>query len=319
MKAQTVFVTGGSGTFGSAFIRYALDSGANRVISFARRDHSQIELKRQIDDPRLEIFMGDVRDADRLRYALGVSPDIVVHAAATKRIETCEADPSEAMKINIDGTRVVVEAAIQARVPKVLFISSDKACSPDTPYGITKAAAEWLALGLNARVGKHDPTRISAVRYGNVLGSQGSFLEQILRVREGGALTITDPAASRFWWTVEDAVRFVGDVLGRMRGAEVWIPRLVSATVGDLVAAIAPRADISVVGMRGAEKLHEAMVSPTESRRCWQVPSGYLLLPYHGQSWSPRPPADAVPVPEGFTYTSADDLLPVRFEELPCA
>lgn len=316
MKAQTILITGGSGTFGTAFIRYALDAGAHRVISLARGEHRQAELRRVIGDPRLETWIGDVRDAERLTWALRCRPEVVIHAAAMKRVESCEQEMAEAVDTNITGTRNVVEAAMLADVPRVLVISSDKACSPDTPYGITKAAAEWLALGQNAKRG-HGQTRISAVRYGNVLGSQGSFLEAVLAARQSGeGLSLTDPEATRFWWHVDDAVRFVAGVLQRMRGAEIWIPALVSSTVQALVAAVAPESQIAVTGMRGAEKRHEAMVSATESRRCWQVPGGYLLLPFHGQWWSPQPPSDATLVPEGFTYTSADDPLPVRFEEV---
>lgn len=321
MKAQTVFVTGCSGTFGAAFIRHVLDMGAARVIGLSRGEHRQAELQRTINDPRLECWIGDVRDRERLRWAFRVSPDIVVHAAAMKRIDACEQHPGEAVKTNVDGTRHVVEEAMWANVPRVLVISSDKATSPETTYGRTKGQAEDIALGQNAYRGI-GPTRISAVRYGNVLGSNGSFLETLLQCRRtGDPIPITDPTATRFWWSAEDAVRFVGRVLSRMQGAEIFVPSLVSSTVLDLAQAIAPHSRVAITGMRGAEKVHEAMISPTEVRYTWQIPEGYVLLPKLGQWWSARPPSDGVKVPPEFTYTSGDDPLPVRIEaqEAPCA
>jgi UDP-N-acetylglucosamine 4,6-dehydratase len=198
----------------------------------------------------------------------------------------------------------------------VLVISSDKACSPETTYGATKAAAEALAIGQNAWRGDR-PTRISVVRYGNVLGSQGSFLEQMLRSRVSHApLPITDRRATRFWWGIEDAVTFVGTVLERMRGAEIWIPKLVSARVVDLATAIAPNAELVVTGTRGPEKLHEAMINTTEAAYAWELPDSFVLLPKAGHWWSPDPPAGAVLVPDGFRYTSDQAPSTVNVEAL---
>jgi UDP-N-acetylglucosamine 4,6-dehydratase len=211
---------------------------------------------------------------------------------------------------------------MRADVPKVVVISSDKACSPETVYGATKAAAEAAAIGANAWRGKRR-TRISVVRYGNVLGSQGSFLDSIVAARQTGAtLPITDLAATRFWWSIDDAVAFVGDVLGRMQGTEIWIPKLVSAKVVDLVKAIAPNAPMIVTGTRGPEKTHEAMINATEARYAWELPDCYVLLPKAGQWWSPDPPAGAVKVADGFRYASDGAPTSVRLESLedqPCA
>ncbi len=309
---QCVLVTGGTGTFGTAFVRAALDAGARRVIVLSRGEHKQAELLRQMADQRLDCWIGDVRSARRLFWAMRVRPDIVIHAAALKRIEVCEANPTEAQETNVDGTQHVVEEAMLAGVPRVLVISSDKACSPETKYGATKAAAESIALGQNALRGD-GPTRISVVRYGNVLGSQGSFLETILKARHTGApLSITDLAATRFWWSIEDAVAFVGTVLDRMNGAEIWVPKLASARVVDLVQAIAPKSALVVTGMRGPEKTHEAMINPTEARYAWELPDCYVLLPKRGQWWSPEPPTDAVKVPDDFSYGSNDAPLTVQ-------
>jgi UDP-N-acetylglucosamine 4,6-dehydratase len=312
MTHQTMLITGGSGTFGSAFIRYALEQGAARVICLSRGEHRQAELKQQITDPRLDCWIGDVRDPERLEWALGCRPDVVLHAAAIKRVEVCEANPDEAFKTNVLGTRHVVQAAMRAGVARVQVISSDKATSPETTYGKTKAAAEDIAIGQNAYRG-WGQTRISVARYGNVLGSNGSFLDTLLKARQSGEpIGITDPQATRFWWSADDAVRFVGWVLEVMQGGEIFIPKLASAKVVDLATAIAPKSPHIVTGRRGPEKTHEAMVNATEARYAYEWPSAYVLYPKQGQWWSPTP--QGTKVPDGFTYASGDDPLPVRVE-----
>lgn len=323
MNGQTVFVTGGSGTFGAAFVRLALMCGVKRVIVLSRGEHRQAELRRQFSDSRLECWIGDVRDRERLRWAMRANPDTVIHAAALKRVEVCESDPSEAIKTNVDGTRHVVEEAMLADVPKVLLISSDKATSPETVYGTTKAAAEAAAISQNAWRGA-GRTRISAVRYGNVLGSQGSFLDQLYRARvTGDPVPICDPEHTRYWWAIEDAVAFVVSVLEQMRGTEIWIPKLVSARVADLARAVAPNSAQQIVGTRGPEKVHESMISATESAYAWELADRYVLLPKHGQWFSPEPPEGAIKVPAGFTYSSDQNPLSVQLhesrEEQPCS
>jgi UDP-N-acetylglucosamine 4,6-dehydratase len=316
---QTILVTGGSGTFGTAFVRDALAGGAARVIVVSRGEHRQAELKRAVNDGRLECWIGDVRDRDRLRWAFRSRPDVVIHAAALKRIDSCEQNADEAIKTNVDGTRYVVAEAMLADIRKVLVISSDKACSAEIVYGTTKAAAEAAAIGQNAMRGAGS-TRISVARYGNVLGSQGSFLEQLLRARQTGEpLAITDLEATRFWWDAQSAVAFVGAVLGRMRGAEIWIPKIPSARVVDLARAIAPASELVETGMRGPEKTHESMISATEVRYAWELPDSYVLLPKHGEWWSPAPPAGAVKVGSDFRYSSDVDPLPVEVVEHVCA
>ena len=313
MKAQTILITGGSGTFGTAFIRYALDQGAARVICLSRGEHRQAELRREINDARLDTWLGDVREPDRLAEAFGVKPDLVIHAAALKRVESCEGDPEEALKTNVLGTWHVVREARRAGVPRVLVISSDKATSPETTYGKTKAMAEDLALGQNTYRG-FGSTRISVARYGNVLGSNGSFLETLLRARQTGEpIAITDPQATRFWWTVDDAVQFVGWVLGVMQGGEIFIPKLASSKVVDLAAAVAPKSEQRIVGTRGPEKTHEAMINGTEARCAYEWDRAYVLYPKHGQWWSPTP--KGTKVPDGFVYAS-DDAPPFALEAL---
>ncbi len=315
MTGQTILITGGTGSFGTACIRYALEHGAHRVIALSRGEHRQAELLGTFHDPRLECWIGDVRDRDRLRWALRVKPDILIHAAALKRVEVCERDPSEAIKTNVDGTRNVVEEAMLADVPKVLVISSDKATSPETVYGTTKAAAEAAALAQNGWRGS-SRTRISVVRYGNVLGSQGSFLNTLWQARQSGAaISITDPLHTRYWWSIEDAVAFVASVLEQMQGAEIWVPMLASSRVVDLAKAIAPNSEMHIVGTRGPEKQHEAMISATESAYCYELADRYVLLPKQGAWWSPQPPVSAIKVQPGFTYTSGQFPMSVSLDQ----
>jgi UDP-N-acetylglucosamine 4,6-dehydratase len=300
----TYLITG-AGTLSRALIPVLLARPTTaRIIVVSRGEHRQAELRSAFPDPRLETWVGDVRDRSRMSEAMRVRPDVVIHGAALKRVEVCEAEPEEAHKTNVRGTLNVVKAALRASVPKVMVVSSDKACSPETVYGATKAQAEALALAINGHRGDR-PTRISVVRYGNILGSAGSFLHTILRARETGeTLSITDPHATRFWWAVEDAARFILQMIDRMEGAEIFVPKLVSARVVDLVKAVAPDAPVQAVGMRGPEKRHEAMINATEAPFTYELPECYVLLPKLGQWWSAGVPDGAVKVPAGFSYSS---------------
>lgn len=311
-----ILVTGATGTFGRAFIRYALDRG-DSIIGLSRGEHKQAELRAemQADKRRLDLWIGDVRDRERIRWAMRAKPDVVIHAAALKRVEVCDDQPSEAIKTNIDGTRNVVEEAMLADVPKVLVISSDKATSPETVYGTTKAAAEAAAIAQNGWRG-NGKTRISVVRYGNVLGSQGSFLNTLMRARQTGeAISITHPDCTRYWWSIDDAVVFVASVLEQMRGAEIWVPKLASSKVVDLAKAVAPESEMQIVGMRGPEKLHESMISATESAYCYELSDRYVLLPKRGEWWSAEPPVGSIPVQQGFTYASNHQPMSVSVHE----
>lgn len=319
-----ILVTGCTGTFGRAFIQHAIGRG-DTIIGLSRGEHKQAELRAEMraDKSILELWIGDVRDRDRMRWAMRAKPDVVIHAAALKRVEVCDEHPSEAIKTNVDGTRNVVEEAMLADVPKVLVISSDKATSPETVYGTTKSAAEAAAIAQNGWRGK-GRTAISVVRYGNVLGSQGSFLNTLWKARRTGEpISITHPDCTRYWWAIEDAVQFVASVLEQMQGAEIWVPKLASSRVVDLAKAVAPESELQITGMRGPEKLHEAMISATESAYCYELPDRYVLLPKRGEWWSAEPPTGAIQVEPGFTYASNHALMSVSLresrEDHPCA
>jgi UDP-N-acetylglucosamine 4,6-dehydratase len=309
------FITGITGFLGRALTQALLaDPNTKRIVGISRDEHKAAACEKHFSDSRLEIRIGDVRDKARLRKAMSLAkrPDVVIHAAAMKRVEWCEREPEEAYKTNVEGTRNVVAAAQRARIGKVVVVSSDKAASAETCYGKTKAMAEEVALDANAY---NQRTNVSVVRYGNVMDSTGAFFHTLMKARATGEpVTITDPEATRFFWCVEDAVAFVRRVIARMSGAEIWVPKLASTTIAEYARAFAPRSEQIVSGMRGIEKRHELMISEAESRCAYELPFCYVLLPKRGQWWSPEPPAGAVPVPSGFTYGSGDDPLPVHVE-----
>ncbi len=303
-KNQIVLVTGGTGSFGKKFTRILLDEKQpKKVIIFSRDELKQHEMQvGGYNDPRLRYFIGDVRDRERLVRALhGV--DVVVHAAALKQVPACEYNPMEAIKTNIMGTANVVEAALDAGVKKVLTVSTDKAVSPANLYGATKLAAEKLTIQSNAYAGG-TATRFSCVRYGNVVGSRGSVVPLFLKQRSNGKVTITDDRMTRFWLSLEQGVRFVIHCIEQMEGGEVFIPKIPSTKVTDLAKAIAPEAELEIIGIRPGEKLHEALISEDEARHTIELDKMYVVQPaeavWFGYSWKDQ----GKTLPEGFYYSS---------------
>ncbi|MCW5875566.1 MAG: UDP-N-acetylglucosamine 4,6-dehydratase (inverting) [Anaerolineales bacterium] len=306
-KKQVVLVTGGTGSFGKACIRMLLDEyKPAKVIVFSRDELKQHEMRTGgFDQPNLRYFIGDVRDQDRLERAMdGVT--VVIHAAALKQVPACEYNPMEAIKTNILGSANVVEAALAAGVHKVLALSTDKAVSPVNLYGATKLAAEKLTVQSNAYSGER-PTRFSCVRYGNVVGSRGSVVPLFLQQREAGKLSITDERMTRFWLSLEQGVRFVLGCIEQMQGGEVFVPKLPSTTIKDLAEAIAPDAELDVVGIRPGEKLHEVLISEDEARTAVELDDMFVLQPAMGpwfvHSWDKK----GKPLPEGFHYASNEN------------
>jgi UDP-N-acetylglucosamine 4,6-dehydratase len=318
-KDQVVLVTGGTGSFGKAFIRILLDEyKPAKVIVFSRDELKQHEMREAgFDQPNLRYFIGDVRDRDRLKRAMdGVT--VVVHAAALKQVPACEYNPMEAINTNILGTANVVEAALETGVHKVLALSTDKAVSPANLYGATKLAAEKLTVQSNAYSGDR-PTRFACVRYGNVVGSRGSVVPVFLRQRENGMLKITDERMTRFWLSLEQGVRFVLHCIEVMQGGEVFVPKLPSTTITDLAKAIAPDAKLEVTGIRPGEKLHEMLISEDEARTAVELDDMYVIQPAQGpwfvRSWDGKGKA----LPEGFYYVSNENthmLTPAEIGEM---
>jgi UDP-N-acetylglucosamine 4,6-dehydratase len=300
---KAVLVTGGTGSFGRRFVDLMLrEIRPRKVIVFSRDELKQHEMRvAGYDDPTLRYFIGDVRDRDRLRRAMH-DVDVVVHAAAMKQVTACEYNPIEAIATNIDGTRNVVDAAIDAGVSRAMFISTDKAVSPLNLYGATKLAAEKLWVQSNSYAGIGG-ARFSCVRYGNVVGSRGSVIPLFLEQRERGRLTVTDDRMTRFWITLDQGVRFVVSCVEGMHGGEVFVPKIPSMKLADLARAIAPTCEIDVIGIRSGEKMHEALVSLDEARHTLDAGDRYVIQPLHPW-WSSDSWNDARPLPQGFEYTS---------------
>lgn len=287
LAGKSVLVTGGSGTFGQAFARRALADGAARVCVFSRGEAKQAAMAAELGDPRMRFFIGDVRDQRRVLEAVdGV--DVVVHAAALKRVETCEAQPAEAIATNIGGTINVARACIDQGVKRAVLLSTDKAASPHTLYGFTKATAErtWNQWNVYA-AGK--PTRFASTRYGNVCGSTGSVIP-LWRAQHaaGQPITVTDASMSRFWMTIDQAVDLVLLALGDMIPGATYIPKIGSATIETLATAVAPGATVTTCGLRPGEKLHEMLVSEEESRHTMDRGSHYVILP-EAPTWTGGP------------------------------
>jgi len=303
-KDQVVLVTGGTGSFGKKFTKILLEEKQpKKVIIFSRDELKQHEMQvGGYNQENLRYFIGDIRDRERLVRALhGV--DIVVHAAALKQVPACEYNPMEAIKTNIMGTANVVEAALDAGVKKMLMVSTDKAVSPANLYGATKLAAEKLTIQSNAYAGG-SATRFSCVRYGNVVGSRGSIVPLFLNQRAGGKITVTDDRMTRFWLSLDQGVRFVISCIEQMEGGEVFIPKIPSTKVVDLARAIAPNAEIDIIGIRPGEKLHEMLISEDEARHTIELDSMFVVQPaeatWFGYSWKDRGKA----LKEGYYYSS---------------
>lgn len=309
-----VLVTGGTGTFGRAFVRHILEhEHPTTVRVLSRSESKQAEMRSEFGDARLRFLVGDVRDRDRMLDACrGV--DTVVHAAALKRVDTAEDDPIEAVRTNVDGTISVARACTERGVRKAVFLSTDKAAEPNTLYGGTKFVAERLWLASNV-YSAGTPTRFSATRYGNVLGSTGSVVPLWRRQAAEGTLTVTDPNMGRFWMTISDAVQLVLLALTHMRGGEVFVPKAGAASITTLAQAIAPGCTFRVTGIRPGEKLNECLIGQDEARNAHDAGSCYIIEPATVTWASGRVPCSAPLVPPGFAYRS-DTARPLSTEDL---
>lgn len=313
-KDKVVLLTGGTGSFGQQFTKILIDRfSPKKLIIFSRDELKQFEMQKAFNSPNMRYFIGDVRDVDRLRRAMdGV--DIVVHAAALKQVPTCEYNPNEAILTNIMGSRNVIEAAIDSGVSKVIALSTDKAVNPVNLYGATKLCAEKLFVQSNVYSGSKS-TRFSCVRYGNVVGSRGSVIPIFMEQRARGTVTVTDERMSRFWLTLEQGALFVINCLAEMQGGEVFVPKIASMKIMDLVRAIAPECKVDFTGLRPGEKIHEVLISESESRNTLELDNMFVIQPQH--SWWRRDKwAQAKPVPADFSYSSENNDRWLTTEEI---
>jgi UDP-N-acetylglucosamine 4,6-dehydratase len=313
---KTILITGGTGSFGRKFVEIMLeDYRPAKLIVFSRDELKQHEMRAAgFDHPDLRYFIGDVRDLMRLRRAMqGV--DIVVHAAALKQVPACEYNPIEAIMTNIIGGRNIVEASLDTGVDRVMALSTDKAVNPINLYGATKLAAEKLFVQSNAYAGGVG-TRFSCVRYGNVVGSRGSVVPVFLEQRSSGRITITDERMTRFWLSLEEGVRFTIRCIQQMEGGEVFVPKIPSMRVIDLATAIAPDAEIEVIGIRPGEKLHEVLISEDEARHTLELEDMYIVEPqaafWFGIGWRDR----GERLSEGYRYASNSNESWLKEEDI---
>ena len=304
LEGDSILVTGGTGSFGRAFTRYALQNlKPERLIIYSRDEVKQHEMRNDLgDDSRLRFFIGDVRDVSRLHRALqGV--DSVVHCAALKQVDTAEYNPIEYIKTNVFGAENIINASIDTGVKRVLALSTDKASSPINLYGASKLCADKLFVAANHYSG-HGGTRFSVVRYGNVAGSRGSVIPIFQQLASTGTLPVTDCRMTRFWITIDDAVRFVVACAERMNsGGELFVPRIPSTRILDIAEAIAPGCKIAEIGIRPGEKLHEEMIAVEDARRTHIFPDHYVIQPVLSHRDAAQP-IDGAPVPEDFCYRS---------------
>lgn len=304
LQGKSIVITGGTGSFGKAFIKHALTNlDPKRIAVLSRDELKQYEFRNELnDDPRVRWFIGDVRDRDRLMRAFhGV--DVVVHAAAMKQVDTAEYNPFECIATNVLGAENVINACIDSGVQRVVALSTDKASSPINLYGASKLCSDKLFVAGNHYAGAAQ-TRFSVVRYGNVVGSRGSVVPLFKRLAESGRLPITDTRMTRFWITLPQAVRFVVDSFDRMHGGEIFVPRIPSTTITDLATAIAPNAVIEVVGIRPGEKLHEEMISENDAHRTYRFKDHYVIAPLVAD-WASQPDfSNGERVADDFSYRS---------------
>lgn len=305
LNNKTILVTGGTGSFGNAFVPMTLAAyNPKKIIILSRDEMKQWEMAKKFEgDDRVRFFIGDVRDKDRLYRAMD-NVDYVVHAAATKIVPTAEYNPFECVKTNINGAMNVIDACIDKGVKRVVALSTDKASSPVNLYGATKLASDKLFVAGNSYAGG-DGTLFSVVRYGNVMGSRGSVIPFFMSVEGKGVLPITDARMTRFMISLEEAVKLVWHTFEDMVGGEIYVKKIPSMKVTDLARVVAPQAEQQFIGIRAGEKLHEQMISTEDAPYTYEYPEHYKILPnINGWSNCALRIKNGTKVPDGFVYAS---------------
>jgi len=320
-SSSRVLITGGTGSFGKSFVSEVLKRyhDIQRLVIYSRDELKQWELQQRYPEcrfPQLRFFLGDVRDRDRLRRALeGV--DTVVHAAALKQVPAAEYNPIEFINTNVLGAENVVQACLDAKVKRVLALSTDKAAAPINLYGATKLCSDKLFIAANNIKGARD-VRFSVVRYGNVMGSRGSVIPFFLEKAKFGVLPVTDPAMTRFNISLSEGVAMVFWVLENAMGGELFVPKIPSYRITDVAEAIGPSCEKPITGIRPGEKIHEEMITASDSFSTIDLGDYYAILPSDGRVQQLYLEAGITPnpVPEGFAYNSGSNPEFLTVEQL---
>ena len=321
LNGKTILVTGGTGSFGQEFIAKICEdyADAKKVIIYSRDELKQYEMEQKfshVKKPLLRFFIGDVRDGDRLKRACeGV--DVIIHAAALKHVPIAEYNPMECINTNIIGAENVINAALDCGIEKVVALSTDKAAAPINLYGATKLCSDKLFIAANNMKGARKLT-FSVVRYGNVMGSRGSVIPFFMKKKETGVLPITDEKMTRFNITLSEGVEMVLYALKNAWGGEVFVPKIPSYKITDVVKAIAPEAKTEIIGIRPGEKLHEEMITSSDSLNTLDCGKYYVILPTR-PNWNLaeyKSKFDAKDVEEGFQYNSGTNTDWVGVEDL---
>lgn len=319
LNNKVILVTGGTGSFGKAFTRYALEHyEPKKIIIYSRDEFKQFLMQNEFREykDKLRFFIGDVRDRERLKRALeGV--DYVIHAAALKQVPACEYNPAEAIKTNIHGAQNVIDAALDAGVKKVVALSTDKAVNPVNLYGGTKLVSDKLFIAANAYAGSKDIC-FSIVRYGNVAGSRGSVIPFFHNIIQNGGteLPITDYRMTRFWISLRQGVELVIKALEEAKGGETFISKIPSFKITDLAEAMLPGCATREVGIREGEKLHEIMITVEDSPNTYEYDKHYIIYPQMVWSNSRKVVPTGKKVSDGFSYSSGNNTVWLSVEEI---
>ncbi len=319
LENKSLLITGGTGSFGRAFVKRILEIAPNirRLVIFSRDELKQFEMSQQFspnDYEGLRYFIGDVRDVSRLKRAFE-DIDIVIHAAALKQVPAAEYNPMEAINTNIIGAQNVIDAALDTKVKRVIALSTDKAAAPINLYGATKLCSDKLFIATN-NIRGHRDLRFSVVRYGNVMGSRGSVIPFFQNHKQLGYLPITDPAMTRFNISLREGIDMVLWAIESATGGEIFVPKIPSYRITDVASAIAPGCEQRIIGIRPGEKIHEEMITESDSLNTVDLGNYYAILPQSGE-YSIEDYCKthhATPVPKGFSYNSGTnpDFLSVE-------
>ncbi|TWU37671.1 UDP-N-acetylglucosamine 4,6-dehydratase (inverting) [Novipirellula aureliae] len=312
LSNKSILITGGTGSLGKELVKTIFDKwpDVGRVVIYSRDEQKQFQMAQEypaVKYPSIRFFIGDVRDRERLQRAL-TGVDFIVHAAAMKHVHIAEYNPDECVKTNVGGAENVIESALQSGVSRVVALSTDKACAPINLYGATKLTSDKLFIAANNIRGKKD-IRFSVVRYGNVMGSNGSVIPFFLEKKKTGVLPITDSTMTRFNISLQDGVAMVLHALEHAWGGELFVPKIPSYRIMELAEAIGPECEHKIIGIRPGEKIHEEMITASDSFTTYDLGKYFVILP-QTPAWKIKEFVDkfaAKRVTQGFSYSSGDN------------